>query len=79
LRAWRLFEKVEGNRATAGTDHSQPAPPRQHGDTCGERRVHSYAIQDERGPDTAGDLADMVRGVRATRDDVIGAVLPREL
>ena len=37
------------------------------------------AIQDECRPDSAGELANLVRGVRTARDDVVGAVLAGQL
>ena len=79
LRARGHLEEVEGNGATAGADHGQAAPPREGRDRGGEGRVHSHAIQDERRPDSAGELANLVRGVRTTRDDVVGAVLASQL
>ena len=79
LRARRHFEEVERNGAATRADHGEAAAPRQCGDRCRERRVHSHAIQDECRPDSAGELANVIRGIRTTRDDVVGAVLASQL
>jgi len=79
LRAGRLFEEIERNSAAARADHRQTSAPRQSSDRCGKSRVYSHAIQNERRSDPAAEFANLLRGFRATHDNVIGAILTSQV